>query len=700
MSRLLGRIAMLGLAAWAVGLAIAATRLASWDDDLVRTLLQIRADTAFRINMAQRREPISREWYHSKALALLKASEKLQDDSLWAIFVPGAWHRFDDLRERVAARIEREFSEIAVETVRRELYWRTSQLTGVPQDDATGELVAAECKEPAPAAPSDSATSWNADLQELPEFHAAREHLGAIAQLDGAVQAMLALQEAHDSASADPDRLRLLIHYTLGAQLPGRLTRSTVLFSSGLRPWDAAQSAVGLAHLQQAVRCSLSRAMRAVDQRVFEHSGLLASEAALAQREAWLVAQAGKQPAFGDTVRAVRAIISAVDAQEALLAQGDYGWMYRSTPSLGPAHDALLAQVARIRLLGPDMVLQLRRQSAGAMARFRGDFEAVFHRRAEPALVWQQDTGRLVLSAQRQAWRDGLDALLRQPFMVPPADVSLPAAPPAPLAWDGRELDEALALADMRHHFVSDSLPKFPRWTRAAIGHLVDGQIARLMQAHVAQALIAPAPGAAVLDAADDGSQRARLARVEAVLVSLGARPAAEKIQALVSHDAVDRLALAEQNLWHSALFAPRTGSFDWWQGERAPQWTAFGAADAPGLKLALAQLALAIESQARGVSALLAQADSLAASPTVLHWQAIVAELRRYRSGSPDSSLLMLEHYLIALGPDFSASNCAARLAAAAPHAANDDEIAQRHRQIHMALADRCGQLRGGRPG
>jgi type VI secretion system protein ImpL len=699
MSRLVGRMAVLALAAWAIGLAVATMRLSAWDDELVHTLLQIRADAAFRINMAQRREPISREWYHSKALALLKASEKLQDDSLWALFVPGAWRRFDDLRERVAARIEREFSEIAVETVRRELYWRTSQLTGVAQDDVTGELAAADCKAPAPIAPADPGAG-NAAPQQLPEYVTVREHLRAIAQLDVAVQAMVALQESRDAAAADPDRLRLLVHYTLGAQLPGRLTRSAVLFSTGLKPWDAAQTALGLARLQQAVRCSLTQAMRALDKRVFERDDLLASEAVLAQRQTRLFAQAGKQVAFDDTMRDLRDVVAAIDAQRLLLSQGDYGWMYRGTPSLGPAHDALLAQVAKVHLLGPDTVLQLRRQSAGAMTRFKAQFEAALQRGPEPALAWRAGEERLELSPQRIALRAGLVALQQQPFMVPPADAALPAASAAPLAWDPQKLDESLALGDVRRRFMGETLPAFPPSMRAPIQRLVDGQIARLVQDRLAEAIATDGLGAAA-DAGAYASQHTRLARIEALLTGMGARPRAEKLHALVSHDLVDRLAQQEQALWHTALYAPRTGNFDWWQGERAPQWTAFGFEGGSGAKQAIAQLAAALDEPARAVAPLLAQADaSAAASPTVLRWQGILAELRRYRTGSADSSLLALERYLMALGPDLGVSNCAARLAAAAPSGGNDDEVARRHRLIHQALADRCAQLHGARRG
>jgi type VI secretion system protein ImpL len=88
------------LGTWLVGLAVAAVQLSAWNDELVRVLLQIRADAVFRTRMAQYHETIPREWYRSKALSLLAASDKLQEDGRWMLFLPGSWRPFDDLRER------------------------------------------------------------------------------------------------------------------------------------------------------------------------------------------------------------------------------------------------------------------------------------------------------------------------------------------------------------------------------------------------------------------------------------------------------------------------------------------------------------------------------------------------------------------------------------------------------------------------
>ena len=115
------------LAVWAVGIGVAAYQLGSWREEMSRTLLQLNADAQFRAR-AHSRDAVDPEWYRRKAFALLAATQRLQRNGTWTIFVPGSWHAFDPLQQDVQARIEREFDDIVVETVRRELYARAAQL--------------------------------------------------------------------------------------------------------------------------------------------------------------------------------------------------------------------------------------------------------------------------------------------------------------------------------------------------------------------------------------------------------------------------------------------------------------------------------------------------------------------------------------------------------------------------------------------
>ena len=521
---LLRRIAAVALGAWMAALAVAAVKLDAWNDDLVNTLLQIRADATLRDRMAQQQEAIPREWYRSKALALLAAAGKLQDDTMWTLFIPGSWRFFDNLKERVGLRIERAFSEIAVETMRRELHFVASRITGVPLDSVTAELQAGrDCVRPPPvpgSGPHDS-----------PEFVAVRDLLARVEELDQAVQAMSDLQSP---GPADAESLRLLVRYTLGAELPGRLARSTGFVRRGLKPVEAAQAALGTARLQQAARCSLGKAMSAMDERLFERNDLLAAQAYLAQRTTRLFAPGARPGPPGETLQALREVVTAMDHQQALLAHTDYAWMHRGAPSLGPAHEELLATAAGIPvLLGPEAVDPVRRQSDKALQRFRGQFAAAFRNGGEPSLVWARDSGRLVLSPERVALRDGLVALLREPFMVQPGEGGFPVGEVSLFSWDTRRLEQAVALGPVRRRFMADSLPKFPRAERGAIARIVDAQLAQLVQDRIIEAMSPLAPGAppTAVDAAALRAQHEQLARVRTLLAELGARHSAERLR-------------------------------------------------------------------------------------------------------------------------------------------------------------------------
>jgi type VI secretion system protein ImpL len=688
--------AMFLLAAWTGCLIAVAVQLEAWSDSLSRTLLQIRADAVFRTRMVEAREPIPREWYRSKALALLEASESLHDDSRWAIFVPGSWPRFDNLKQRAAARIERAFNEIAVETMRRELYFRASELTGVPQDSLTAELLpGAGCAPPALNRTFDSRAAVGGGQRGSPQLIAVQEQLAALHELDRAVQALVAL---HGSGDAHPEHLRLLVRYTLGVELPGQLSRSVALFRSVLKPDDLTFASVGVPSLQQASRCSIAALMKALDARVYERDPLLAAEDFLAQRAVRLFAPAARPGPYGPTVQAYREVIAALDEQEALLAKGDYAWLRQASAGLGPTHESLLARIGDIGLLGPQAADQVRRQSAASQQRFRRQFGMVFGAGSAAGLQWQAEQGRLVLSPQRTALRDALAALLQEPFMTPPADHAIPESAAAPLSWDTGHLQQALSLAEVRRQFATRTLPAFPPAVRRSIGQFVQAHLAQQLQDVVVEAMRpAPEAGAPPTDAAAYRLQRDHLAKVQALFSDFGARDRADRLRALVAHDLVERLALAEERMWRSSIYTARLQHFGWWQGDTSAIHQAFGVTDNTTLRYLVAQQFNHFDEVGREAGLLLEYVDaSTAAAPAVQRWQGMVAELKRYRAAAPDSSLLALERYLLWLGGDLYRANCLEKLWMAAPNPARADEFALRHGQIHRALLGRCAELRG----
>ena len=142
------------LLAWAVGLVVASVRLQSWQREVSSVMIQLRADDLLRSSVRER-DQIQPEWYQRRALVLLSAVERLRENTSWTLVMPGSWRIFDDLQERTAARIDAAFSQIVVETIRRELDTRGARLSGLPQRAPGGEVeTASGCPPPAATPPS------------------------------------------------------------------------------------------------------------------------------------------------------------------------------------------------------------------------------------------------------------------------------------------------------------------------------------------------------------------------------------------------------------------------------------------------------------------------------------------------------------------------------------------------------------------
>lgn len=677
--------ARLLLLAWGIGLAVAAIHLGHWREELTRTLVQLNADAQFRAGV-QQRDAVDPAWYRRKALSLLSATERLDRDTSWTLFIPGSWRLFDDLEEQVRLRIEREFGETVVETIRRELYARTSALTGVPQLRAVGDLQpGADCRSPIPQALD---RKLSAAAEELPEFAAITDYVAGVERLDAAVQAFFSLQHS----GGRPQELRQLVAYTLGAELPGGLADSVRMF----HPTDEVnlQPALMQTRLQWATRCSLAKAMGALHTRLLHTNDLIALEQGLAERSAGLFEPGVRAGGFDRTVERYRAVHALLEDQHALLARGRNDWMRQASLQLGPAYQNVLERIARTRLLGPQMVKQLHDQSGVAFAEFRRQFEAAFANRGEPGIVWIEHERRFGLSSERDALRRGLAGLLKMPFMADQA--AAPAARSGSAL--GAVLGEARGLAAARAHFVAQTLPAFPAHVRPAVARLVDGRVSELIYQRAYRGLKAalPANVATPPHLPALRQQRDQVFALQAVLKETGGAGFGERLVATLDGELLRRLAALQEDWLRQPPHQGLANDLAGWQGEALPAWRLLGAADAASLPAAAGRAAARLEALGQQAGALLALGSpALQADPAALRWRTLQEEARRFQARSAESSLLRLERYLAALGPDLRRDNCAERLAAPLPLANGEDDIARRHAEIHEALARRCGELR-----
>lgn len=673
------------LAIWAIGILAAAWQLGNWRQELSLTLLQLNADAQFRAR-AHGREGVDPEWYRRKALTLLSATQQVQRDAVWTAFMPGSWHAFDNVEEQLQARLEREFSEIVVETVRRELYLRASKLTGVPLLRATGDLnPAVDCRSPVP---EDTERKLTSGAEDLAEFVAVRDYVMGVERLDEAVQSFLSL---HYSAG-QPDQLRRLVAYTLHKELPGALEHSVRMFQGG----DEVniEQALMQSRLQWATRCSLAKAMSALHARLLNTNDLFALEQDLAKRSAGLFEPPARPVPFDRTLERYRAVHKLLDDQHAFLGKGRNDWMREGTLKLGPAYQDTLLRIERTRLLGPEVVQQLRNQSGAAFAEFRRQFEQAFGSQGQPGIVWLESEQRFGLSAERAAVRNGLGGLLKASFM---SEEAMPAKGVRETTSLPKVLEEARRLAGERTRVLAEVVPAFPEAARPVVTRVVDVRVSEMIYQKAYRTLKATLPEdvATPLDPAAFRGQRDQVLALQAVLKETGGRWYGDRLVATVDGEVLRRLALVQEELQQLPLQGGKLDNFAWWQGEPLLIAQAAGAEGAAG-QVSLGKTAGRLEAMVAKARALqVVGTPALASDPAVLKWQQVQAELERYKSRAADSSLLRMERYLAALGPELRRENCAERLSSLVVAPAHEDFVSQRHAKVHQALTSRCGELR-----
>ncbi|APW44407.1 type VI secretion system protein [Rhodoferax saidenbachensis] len=696
LSRVARVAAVVLLGGWSIGLVVATVQLSNRNPDIAKMLKQIEVDNQYRNQMMSRGTAIPPEWYKAKTLALLSAIENLGAEKTWAVLMPGSWSYWNNLDTRVVERVEREFGEIAIGTLRRELYARASELTGVEQDESTSELIIGGfCM--GPRVEQGATHVPTLAIESTPEFAAVQQYLSQVEQLEQAIGAMQRLQQA-DANSADD--LRLLVKYTLGTELPGNISQSIRFFRGNEANASAGMAALSVNHIRHAVRCSLAKGMGTLDQRVFVNNDLLVLERQLAALTNRLLSTDSRPIGYAQAVAGYKEILSLMRSQESLLAAGRGEWMHKPSLELGTSYDKVMARITESdRLLGPEAADQVNQYANSEFVKFSAEFSSRFNAEGHSGIIWQDKESRFLLSPERLALRDAVTGLLAQPFMVATSDREIPEMPTLGiLTWDTAKLDQALALVDEQKRFMNESLVKFPPEARPSVVTFVNDQFGRLGNDKVVAALgiSGRVDPASATDAMTFEAARGRLAKLQGFFTELGFYRVADGIQQLLSQDAQARLRQLDSSLNQFDLYAIRGRDFSYWTGDQGPLLQALGVTDGQAMTQYLAQQFSRVETLGRQAEVYLNSLDKAAAEGQLAtRWQAINREVERYRTKNANSSLNAYEQFLMTVGVDVDRYTCAEKLATKAPSKRPTDYFAIRHLQVYTALLKRCTDLR-----
>jgi len=669
-------------AIWAVGLVFYTVRLSHLAPGIVAGVHELdRHGRAVG-------EPVDPARDRARALGTLALMERIEGGLFGSVFMPGSWAVFDDLQVRLRTRLERGFTENAVQPLRLGAYARVSDLTGLLTDPATGTLITGStCTLPPGWSGQVLATPRTGlNVEDLSEFAALLDFAGRLEELDRGVRAMERL--THGTTVASGEDLRLVVRVFLGAEIGANLDRAAAL----LRKQSLQGVPFAVAPLHAATVCTFSTAMKALHTRLFEKNDLVIAEQGID-------ALARSLPAAADTgersavQQGWQSMLDALRREEALMVPGKGAWMQRSTPELGQAYDALMQRMQVLGLVGPAAVAEAQAKTREAFDRFRAQWDLL---RVQGVallglgLIWQDKELRWAFAPDRAALRDALTALMAQPYMKPGHRTLPDAGVGQALNWDRAKLDQALALAETRRKFEAELLPKFPPAVREEVDTMVRGSVAEGVVDLLAQAVMFVPPAAAPSLVEAD---RLRLARVGVVLSELGARAAVARLSQLLARDALVRLKRVDDTLRLGDFYQPRDADFRSWGGDKSPMFNAFGTGDAAGLVAYATNQQAFVDALAREAETLLPALEGSGGGLIVQRWRSITSDLARYRLKSPASSLALLEQFVVTTAADVDLVNCADKIKPSPRRVG--DVFSERLVALQSGLAERCQDLR-----
>lgn len=675
---------------WGIGLVVAAFQLHATQGMLLAYLYSLG-------NPAQAGRPVSDPaQVQRRAAAALDSFEPLGEARFDSVFMPGSWPVFDDLHERLEARLEQDFAAAAVTALSDAARTRARFLTGLPPDAAGGPLpndgqcrLQAAWKEAvAPASPG------RLNLESQPEYGAVTRYVRRLDELGQALAAMQRLAQPGPPAASGPD-LALAVRVLLKKELRGDPRRTAALFR-------AAASAMPLptvAEIQPAARCWLHLAGAELYQRMFDANELMRTERAVSDSARRLRDSALRRDDFGTQLQSWQQLRDALAEEQALLAAGQGAWMRERTFGAGDAQSGLQKLVAASPLLGAaaaqDMQNLAERGFALFLPRWNDTLGAPDPVDGSTGLAWNGSAW--AFTPERTALHTAVTALMAQPYMKAVPALRLPGVPAgASVQWDRAQVERAASQAEARKAFLAGLYPTLPTVLQQPAGVLVDMALAQAARTALAQGLgVTPAQ----LPSAASDAERASLLRILAWLQEIGARAAAAELDAALSSDALARLARLNQVFDAAQVYEPRDAMFQYWQGQKGIMLDAFGGGDAAGLAAYLEQQQDFVDTalqQAEGVLTLLASSAE-ARQPLVLRWQALATDQRRYRLKSPTSSRIALENFITVASAEIDMTNCIDRLAVRRTPVRASDPFAERLQSLRNGMLARCRELVNG---
>jgi|GEM_PF-6283953 len=614
---------------------------------------------------------------HEDAARLLHAMKGIETAHVTSYFVPSSW--FSDLEGRLARHSAGIFKKIVVDSIPDGLASKAMLITANPR---VGQPLG---DGRAPAVP-------DASLSELNKL------LIALASLEDIFARYGDFVGKGEMATQDADRV---MRYVFGAGIPARFSEhrqfQRVAFAKPLAQMPS------LSPFEPSLRARYRRQEADTLEALFSGNEIIRNVRAIAQIVDAVAVTGAK-------VSQLRRIHNLVTKAHRQLAQNKHRWFGANKIDPRLAFPKTISRISAVRLLGEreadvfrHRTLQSFEQMAGRLRRMRS---AVFGH----LFVLDSDGGAPKLNDRLVRFEKVLATLLAQSFMTDSAVRSLPItySSDEQIRWRPETLKEALHLTQEFNHFVKKNVDRVETRVRPLVLNAAIARMETLVNDRIARSRIVSGTRQVVNGALEDTSFRDEIAAFASAMPqlrnilstfdTLGREDSFVALGQLVGNDAIGLLRRADTTFEAENYYAPREGTFSWWQGDEPAHFSAFNVEDVAGLRQYLAGQRARIKFVAGNFARpllvfLLNQQLPLSERDRALivKWRAISEELRKFDQQSVHNSVTALERFIEKDMAELTKENCAQKIGASRVLEKPSDFFLAHRAKLLAQLLRRC---------
>lgn len=640
-----------------------------------------------------------------RALVLLEGMASLDTGSFHSLIIPSSW--LADVDDRVVRVTTDAFNLFILQAMGNALNERGVSIAagrippreeGAFAGDSALERVAASLSD----AERDRAAPRLLDpVERGPEFARLRDYMLAVRDFESAVERYNGLTETRSL-----EDVRRLVDYLFNVRLPESFLENSDFYSDALS--GSNYRPVPLTAYSREIGVRFESYMNAAIEELYAGNPL---RIALSELAVMMDDLSTRRSAGLDALRALRRKIADV---RQMLEDPKYSWM--DDPSFDPAvaYASISDRIGGSLLLGPQTAVGFNAAHENGLAKLRAALPDIRSISVGPLLDRDGDRTVLRLAPQVTEFYAVVEALFQQPFMREGRYQPLPSPPVSGSAveWDAGVLSEGLDLVESYESFVREELDRVPRGLQPLI-RTAGGELLELaVNDRVASAMVRARGRAASSVQSEDALRRAVSAFAEAGMVlteilgaydELGLEDSYLDLLDLSVATAFAMVEEADSLFSAGALYVPRGGDFDFWDGTPGLALTAFRARDAFELRDVLAQQRARIGIIANGyvkpISDFLSGLDirlSEREAGLLGKWRRIIEELQKYELQQADNTVAELERFITGPMLDVRFATCAETLDAAAAERRSADFFLDRVTRLSRGIRSRCLDLAG----